>query len=108
MAASNILHRTIKGEPYTLTPIESEVQHGYHVTRNVKPSYHFARHYIVLTNEQGQPTSCSCPQGHYKQAVCKHMKCVEEMYYEQHPEALEARQQAIEDELVRAGYYDQY
>ncbi len=103
---SSNIRRQIAGEPYVLTPVESEVQHGYHVTRDVKPSDHLHRHYIVTTDKEGRPLSCSCPQGHYKQAFCKHMRGVEGMYYEQHPEALEARQQAIEAELVRAGYYD--
>ncbi len=72
------LHRTINGEPYTLTPNKR----GWQVTATSKRIDRMHRSYQVITAPDGRPTSCSCPQYHYTKLDCKHMREVLVLWFE--------------------------
>ena len=86
------LHRLISGKPYYLTPNEF----GWGVTSAEKRTDRFHRTYQVWTDQKGRPVRCSCPHCFHQSMWCKHLKAVEEVYREQHPEVVaELLEQAI-------------
>lgn len=92
---SKTIHRMIGDTPYYFTPNEF----GWGVTSAEKRTDRFHRTYQVWTDANGRPTRCSCPHCFHTTAWCKHLKAVEEIYREQHPEVLEQ----LKAEAARCG-----
>ncbi len=120
------IHRTINGKPYTFIPNRD----GYGVCAATSKTDRFHRSYqVYCLNEPcpegcdakehatGRPYKCSCPSSVYgtKETtnvdgqretavlVCKHMRTVDAIYREAHPEM----EQELQEELIRSGYYDE-
>ena len=105
------IHRNINGKPYTLTRHGT----GWTVCSAEALTDRFWRAYQVKVGADGFPIRCSCPYCFHSQdpadgsrRICKHMRAVEELWWEAHPEAKARLDEAVEDELVLAGYYDTY
>lgn len=85
---SETLHRTIRGEPYTFVFNRD----GWGVCPACNPIERMHRSYQVYCLLNGEPTRCTCPAyQHFKH--CKHKAEAWNIYFEQHPEALEALQE---------------
>lgn len=109
MSKPRTVRRDIGGQPYTLVRVDPET---WRVTNATTPTNRFARSHIVRTTPLGAPLKCSCPHCFHKGAWCKHLRAVEELYYEDNPtvgerflsESLRAGFRA--DELLRAAGRD--
>lgn len=82
---SKTLRRDINGKPYFFTPNGF----GWGVTSAEKLTDRFGRTYQVWCDENGCPLRCSCPHCFHQSMWCKHLKAIEEIYREQHPEVVE-------------------
>lgn len=67
-------HRTIAGQPYTLTQITSLEGSGWRVTAASTLADRFHRSYFTRPTTSGW--RCTCPDHHHRGRACKHIQAV--------------------------------